>query len=319
MINVMEELTKALHKYTSTVNGEISRKEEGTKLSKFEELLEKYSKTVDDISFEYENMTDEELESAFATAFEESETEDEEVKSAEETEEMSAENSEETELEEVENSEEQEDEEGENFAKLSVNMNGTMREFAVSLQDKITALYELVNNTYADEDGCWYDVTVYDDDKYVIMTDWWSGKGFKQSYKVKKDVYTLVGDRVEVFSTWLTQDEINKLDKMKADYSEMSETLAHYEDEPKKVEILTSEDYSLIADNEEFVSLCEQENHFNMSVEEVVAKADAILTTAAKQHKFSTDKEEKQSIAVKPIPAMKKKAKRFGSLFDGII
>ena len=303
MIKVMSELKDSLDKYSAAVTGENLKKGGEPKL-KFEELLEKYGKSVEDITFEYEGLSDEELEAAFASAFEDSDPEDDEQENEEE---------------EVEAVEEQEEEEEENFAKLSINMNGNVREFAVSLQDKISALYELVNNTYADEDGCWYDVTVYDDDKYVIMTDWWSGKGYKQSYKVKKDVYTLVGDRVEVFSTWLTQDEINKLDKMKADYSVMEEKLSHYEDEPKKLEILGSDDYSLIADNDEFVALCEQDNHFNMSIEEVTAKADAILTTAAKQHKFTANAEDKQPMTVKPIPAPKKKAKRFGSLFDGII
>lgn len=305
MIKVMEELTKALHKYNATVTGENSKEGGEPKLSKFEKLLEKYGKTVEDIDFEYDGLSDDELESAFASAFDESDPEDDGENEEQENEDFEADSSE-------------NEEEEENFAVLSVNLNGAVREFSVSLQDKISALYELVNDTYADEDGCWYDVTVYDDEKYVIMTDWWTGKGYKQSYKVKKDVYTLVGDRVEVFSTWLTQDEINKLDKMKADYSEMSETLAHYEDEPRKVEILTSDDYSLIADDEEFIKLCDQETHFNMSVEEVTAKADAILTAAAKQHKFSAQPEDGKQ-KVKPLPTPKKKSKRFGSLFDGII
>lgn len=299
MIKVMEELTDALHKYTTaTFNGENSEKGGEPKLNKFEELLEKYGKTVEEIDFEYEGLSDVELESAFASAFEEGEPEDGGDEDLDGDEEDDAE---------------------ENFAAMTININGSVKEYSVSLQDKISALYELVNNTYADEDNCWYDVTVYDDDKYVIMVDYWSGKGYKQSYKVKKDVYTLVGDRVEVFATWLTQDEINKLDKMKADYSDMSEKLSHYEEEPKKMEILSSDDYSLIADDEEFVDLCKQDNHFNMSVDEVVAKADAILTAAAKQKKFSvTDSENKQAV-VKPFGRTGKKSKRFGSLFEGII
>ena len=303
LIQVMSDLKESLDKYTAAITGENSKKGGEPKL-KFEELLEKYGKSVEDITFEYEGLSDEELEAAFASAFEDSEPEEEEV-DVEEAQ------------KEVDTDEEEEAEQ--NFATININLNGEVKEFSVSLQDKISALYELVNNTYADEDGVWYDVTVYDDDKYVIMIDYWTGKGYKQSYKVKKDVYTLVGDRVEVFATWLTQDEINKLDRMKADYSVMEEKLSHYEEEPQKLEILKSEDYSLIADNEEFVALCEQENHFNMSVDEVIAKADAILTAAAKQHKFTANAEDKQPMTVKPIPAPKKKAKRFGSLFDGII
>ena len=41
---------------------------------KFNELLEKYGKTVEDITFEYENLSDEELEVKFAGLFEEGNT-----------------------------------------------------------------------------------------------------------------------------------------------------------------------------------------------------------------------------------------------------
>jgi hypothetical protein len=284
-------LNESLKTYTAAI-GENSEKGGEEPKMKFEELLEKYGKTVEDITFDYEGLTDEELESAFASAFEESAEEDE--------------------------SDIEDEEAEENFAKMSVNVGGVVREFSVSLQDKINALYQLVNDTYAD-DGTWYDVTVYDEDKYVIMVDYWSGKGYKQSYKVKKDVYTLTGDRVEVYPQWLTQDEINSLDKLKKDYAEAVEELERYTEEPKKLEILNSDDYSLIADNEEFIKLNKRENYFNLSVEDVEAKADAILTAAAKQHKFSEVGDEKKFSTVKPFATPKKKAKRFGSLFDGII
>ena len=293
LIKVISDLNESLKTYTAAI-GENSEKGGEEPRMKFEELLEKYGKTVEDITFDYEGLTDEELESAFASAFEESAEEDES------------------------DIEDEEDEAEENFAKMSVNVGGVVREFSVSLQDKINALYQLVNDTYAD-DGTWYDVTVYDEDKYVIMVDYWSGKGYKQSYKVKKDVYTLTGDRVEVYPQWLTQDEINSLDKLKRDYAEAVEELERYTEEPKKLEILNSDDYSLIADNEEFIKLNKRENYFNLSVEDVEAKADAILTAAAKQHKFSEVGDEKKSSTVKPFATSKKKAKRFGSLFDGII
>ena len=42
-------------------------------MTKFEELLKKYNKTVEDITFEYEGLSDEELEEVFSTTFGESE------------------------------------------------------------------------------------------------------------------------------------------------------------------------------------------------------------------------------------------------------
>ena len=44
-------------------------------MNKFEELLAKYGKTADEVTFEYENLSDEELEVAFKEAFEEAEEE----------------------------------------------------------------------------------------------------------------------------------------------------------------------------------------------------------------------------------------------------
>ncbi len=44
-------------------------KKGGMQMSKFEELLKKYDKTVDDIDFDYESLSDEELEVAFQKAF----------------------------------------------------------------------------------------------------------------------------------------------------------------------------------------------------------------------------------------------------------
>lgn len=324
MIKVMSELKDSLDKYNAAFNGENSEKG-GNRSVKFEELLEKYNKTVEEIDFEYDGLTDEELEALFAEHFAEPENPEaadpvvDEAFEQEEDEEHEAEDDEDLE-EEDEDSKEDESapEEEENFAKMSITMNGVVKEFSVSLKDKLNALYELVNTTYED-DGTWYDVDVYDDEKYVIMVDCFTGRGYKQSYKVKKDVYTLVGDRVEVYAKWLTEDEINKLDKMKADYAVMEEKLSHYEEEPKKLEILNSDDYSLIAENEEFVALKKQDNHFNMSVEELTAKADAILTAAAKQHKFSVADNHDDQNGVKPFAAPKKKSKRFGTLFDGII
>lgn len=314
LIKIMQELKESLDNYTAAVQAGNEKSKEGgmVNVDKFNELLAQYNVTVDDISFEYEGLSDEELEAKFAEVFT---SEGEPDEPEDEPDPDDADNGE---AEDDEQEDESESDDVElNSVKFSVEYNGATRTYSVSLQDKISALYELVNDTYADEDDCWYDVTVYDDEKYVIMVDYWRGKGYKQSYKVKKDVYTLVGDRVEVFARWLTQDEINALDKMKSDFADVSEKLGKYEAEPDKMKILESDDYSLIANDEEFTEL--KNNHFDMSVEDVTKRADEILTKAAKAHKFSFAPEASSS-PVKPLPPMAKKPqKRFGSLFDGII
>lgn len=191
------------------------------------------------------------------------------------------------------------------------------KEFSVSLQDKIYALSTLVNDTYSESDNTWYEVTVYDDEKYVVMKDWWNDKAFKQSYKVKKDVYSLVGDRVAVYAQYLTEDEIKKLDDMRANYSSISDKLAKYEAEPQKMEILNSEDYANIADTEAFAELKKEENHFDMSVDELKSECDRQLLAYAKNNKIEYSEQiDKKSVGMKQFGRKDtKKSGRYGNLF----
>ena len=295
---------------------------------KFNELLEKYGKTVEDIDFEYEGLTDEELEEAFAKAFEEEDpsTSEDEVKPEEESqdENFADDDPEDDDPEETDPEEPEEevvvidDDTLPRKVTHSVTYGEVTKEFSVSLQDKIYALSTLVNDTYSETDNAWYDVTVYDDEKYVVMKDWWNDKAFKQSYKVKKDVYSLVGDRVAVFAQYLTEDEIKKLDDMRANYSSTVEKLAKYESEPDKMEILNSDDYANIAETAEFVELKKEENHFDMAVEDVRAKADELLLAYAKGNKieFAEKDEKKKTVGMKQFgQKSNKKPGRYGNLF----
>lgn len=317
----MKELKESLDNYAAIETAKNSKEGGSMKLDKFNELLEKYGKTAEDIDFEYEEMSDEELEAKFEELFGETESEsasEEEEAEAEGDAEADSEDDAEVNEEDDAEADEPEEDEEEFSVKYSVEYNGKTINMSVSLQDKINALYELINNTYGD-DGSWYEVTVYDDDRYVIMVDYWNGKAYKQSYKVKKDVYTLVGDRVEVFARYLTADEISALDKMKADYAEASDKLSKYEAEPEKMSILMSSDYEAIANDEAFIALCEQKNHFDMSVAEVSAKADEILVNAVKNKTISYSTETTGTNNFKPLPPAKKNKKKYGSIFDGIV
>ena len=180
-------------------------------MDKFNELLEKYGVTAEEITFEYADLSDEELEAKFEEVFSASNDPDPEDGD-----------------QEIDSSEGDADEgngEEEFAVRYTVEAGDVRREFSVSLQEKLQAISDLVNEVYAD-DETWYAVEVYDDDKYVIMIDWYSNKAYRQSYKVRKDVYSLTGERVEVFARWLTTDEIGKLDEMKASYAEISDKLS---------------------------------------------------------------------------------------------
>lgn len=290
----------------------------------FEALLEKYGKTVEDINFEYENLSDEELEAAFAEAF--AESSDLELAENEDPAPASEDNEDVVETEEPESDEEKSEEpvvSEENSIECSVSIGEYSKKFSVSLNDKLSAITTLVNDTYSD-DCTWYDCTVYDESREVVMIDFWGGKAYRQSYKVKDDVFTLKGDRVPVFSVWMTEDEQKAFEKMKADFSDISEKLAKYEEEPKKMEILNSDDYNLVCESEEFMSLKEVENHFDLSVEEVEASADKILNTYAKTCGRSKDSNVtfsevgKENVSKKTLANDKKvtKESRYGNLFS---
>lgn len=198
--------------------------------------------------------------------------------------------------------------------KKKYSVNGV--EFELSLSDIQNAMCDLVNSTYSESDNDYYGCEIYQDSKTVVMIGMWSGKAYKQNYKVRGGVYNLVGDRIPVKPIFVTSDEEAELDKMRANYSSISQKLEKYEAEPTKMEILNSEDYTNIADTAEFVELKKEENHFDMSVEELKAEADRQLLEYAKGNKIEFS-EEKKSVGMKQFSQKKSgKAGRYGSLFN---
>ena len=72
LIETLEKLNMTLESFN---NKTYSEKGGEKVMNKFEELCLKYNKTADEVTFEYENLSDEELEVAFKEAFEEAEEE----------------------------------------------------------------------------------------------------------------------------------------------------------------------------------------------------------------------------------------------------
>lgn len=316
LIETLEKLNDTL---TTISNFNINNAEgkEDNQVPKFEELLEKYGKTVEDITFDYEGLSDEELEVAFAEAFEE----DKEVESAVSEEEHVEEESEEESIEE--NGEEGSEEEIENEEaeetftnKWSViDSNGTIHEFELSLDDIQSALYNLINDTYSEADNAWYSVSVYD--SHVIMHDWWNSKNYKQTYKRDGDSFTLTGDRVEVFANWLTKDEENSLAELRSNYSSIKAELETYqkaEATAKKDALFTSDEYKVISGETEFKEL--SNNHVEFSYEELKTKLDSIVLSYVKSGnlKFSNEETKSNRIAFSGASATEKK-KPYGNLF----
>lgn len=190
-----------------------------------------------------------------------------------------------------------------NTVKYSFEINGEIKEYAVSLQDKIYAIQDLVNATYAEQDNTYYGVTVYEE--YVIMCDWWTGRYYKQSYKDEDGNYSLVGDRVEVYVDFVTEEEQKELESMRSNYSSVVEELNKYkeaEDIADKMSIFDDESYSDYLETDEFKELMSEDTLKKFSKEELQVKADAALGKLVKKNKvFSFSASENKDKKVNKI------------------
>ena len=208
-----------------------------------------------------------------------------------------------------------------NSIECSYTVNDETKTYAVSLDEKISAIHCLVNDTYAEADNTYYGVSVYD--SYVIMQDWCSGRYFKQSYMDENDTYTLTGDRVEVYAEFVTKDELNELNDMRSNYSTVVNELNQYkynEEFADKMTVFEDEAYTDYLETDEFKTLMSKETVDKYSKEELAEKADATLGKFVKSTKtFSyTENKTKKSIAsVKVFSDVNKtrKPSRYGDLF----
>lgn len=300
------EMQEKLDKLISCFNIDNSKKG-GISMNHFEELLAKYSKTVEDITFEYESMSDEELDAKFEELFGEGETEPEDDS-------VVVENSDET--EEVEVSEEAETTEVvEAIAEDEV----FTRTYELSHDDIRCALYALLM-PYEEADNTYYYISdVFDD--YFVYESWCGGAIYGQDYTKDEEVVSFDGERYELFRELLTASEKAELEAMRSNYAAISEKLKVYEDaeiEAKKTELLNADDYASIRDSKVFASLVE--DHANITYEELQSQCDKMLLDAVKSGKYSainsTDDATKTSKKQFTNPTVKKtKPSRYGKLF----
>ena len=314
LVKTLERLNATLSKFNIDSKSE---KEVKNEMSFMETLMEKYGVTLEDIDFDFETMNDEELEKAFADKFETSEeTEETPIEeNAEESEEIT---------EEFGDDDEDDEEQSDDYTgddevtpkKYSIEMSdGTVKEFALSLQDKISALDTLVNETYSETDNDYYYTLVYDKD--VVMVSYWTGTAYRQAYKERKGVYSLQGDRIPVHALYVTDDEEAELDRIRSNYSVIETELSEYkyaEEKANKDALMKSEEYSSIANTKEFGEIKVDE----LSFEELKGELDSILLNYAKAGKLSfAEKKTEKKLSVKPLPFNAKKKKgRYGSLFS---
>ena len=331
----LEELARQIAEIQQSLSINNSEKGGTDSLMKFDELLKKYNKTAEEVTFETEGLSDEELEAKFAEAFgevpAEGESAPEEGEAPAEGEAAAEGEESETKPEEGEEAGTPAPEEGEaapaegtpapeapaaNIT-ASIKTGDKVATFGLSLDEKAYAVHQLVNTTYADADNDYYFTECFEDDGYVIMQSWCTGRAFKQGIERNGDDYSLVGDRVEVFSVWVTEDEKKQLESMQNSYDSVLTKLQNYESEPQKMEVLNKDKYNYVRESEEFSKLMKTETHFNMSVDEVTAKADSILLNAAENGSLKFAQQQNVQTTRKAIQFNKSKGSgRYGNMFS---
>lgn len=320
MIEVLEKLNVTLSNFNTNTT------QKGGNEMKFEELLAKYGKTAEEVTFEIEGLSDEELEAKFAETFEENDGEGAGEGDNGDGEGDNADGSGDGDGEGESGGEGEDIFESRKLYSIDDNGNATVT-FEISHEDIRGALFNLIS-IYEDEDNEWYWITnVYDD--YFIFENWMGDKLYKQSYAVDGDNVSLSGDRQEMFKMILTESEKLAIEKMREDYSVLEgkyNELKAFKDnydaaelKAQKDAIFERDEYSVLAEDEAFKALISDAEKF--SVEEVESKAKAIFADyVIKTGTFSTSSnDDKQKPAVHVFSSgteKDKKKKAYGNLFN---
>ena len=295
-------------------------KEGGNKesMTKFEELLAKYNKTVEDVTFDYSELSDEELEAKFAEVFGEDNNTDGDNSGDNTANEPSNDN--EGDGENTTESERTNDGDNEGEGQNFENMTKT---FEISHDDIRYALYNLLSS-YEDADNEWYYITgVYD--SYFVYESWDGGKIYGQKYTKDNDNVSFDGERYNLHKEYLTDSEYTEIQDMRSNYSSVVEELNTYKSAEvfaDKMTVFDDEAYSEYLDTDEFKALMSEDSVNKYSKEELSEKADATLGKLVKKNKtfsFAGETPQKKHVSRVAFNAEKETEdtyKPYGDLFD---
>ena len=312
LIELLENLNKTLSNFNKEQSSVQILSKEGGKnnnMTKFEELLAKYGKTAEDVTFDYAEMSDEELEAKFAEMFDNNNSDGDNSDDGESGEPSNDGEGDEgaSELEDNSNGEG----EGQNFEKL-------VRTFEISHEDTRYALYQLLSE-YETADNEWYFInSVYDN--HFTYENWNGDKIFGQNYTKDGDNVTFDGERYNLHRELLTDSEFAELQSMRSNYAalkEFKETAEKNELHAKREEILNSEKYEAVSDTEAFKELVK--NMDNYSLEELDKEAKIIFADNFNMETFAAHTEKAQKNSTVKVFANVNKSKkdnRYGNLFS---
>lgn len=309
---IVDLLSNINDKLDNLSNTKFNEKGVESTMTHFEELLAKYNKTVEDIDFDYENMTDEELDAKFSELFDETE------------EEIVIDNEEETEVEEETETVVVEEEvvieeevfEEEEVIEEEISVENHELKYELSHDDIRYALYNLIAAKSEDDYYYTWIAEVYDN-KFIYQ-DCRDNKFYRQKYAKDGDNVALDGEPVEVFSEWLSKDEKDALEALKADYAVLREFKENYDlsmIRAEKEAILNSNEYAEISESDEFKTLVSEMDKY--SVDEIKVKADLLFAASMKKKfSFSVSTEKKAHSVSVDLSAKASKNKPYGKLFN---
>lgn len=315
LIETLDNLNKTLSSLNinSKTNPTVEKFEKGgsteTNMTKFEELLEKYNKTVEDITFEYEGLSDEELEEVFSTTFGESEpTPDTILTESDKSDDDTDDDTDNSTTDEPDDTTD-DDKDKDTYSKT----------FELSHEDVRSALYQLLAPIEETLNEYYWIISVYDD--YFIYESC-CGNYYNQAYTKENDTIAFDGERQEVFAEFVTADEKAELEDMRTNYSSISEKLARYEEAEEiadKMTVFEDQAYSKYLETDEFKKLMDVENVKKFTKDELVEKADAALGKVVKTTKtFSMDTDESHK-ETKPSFFAFAKTEHESSFLDGLL
>ena len=289
-------------------------------MTKMDELLQKYNKSLEDITFEYDGMTDEELEAKFAELFdgESDGSSSDQNGGALADPPATGDNTTPGEDDDKDDDEEEKDPEEDEAStdptpKKKVDNTFTIGNvnYELSLGEKDFALYQLVNAVYADADNTWYGVISYED--YVIMEDWCTGQLYRQSYSQDGDDLTLTGDRVRVYAVYVTEEERTELENMRANYAslvEFKDNADRAASREEKLNSVSDDKYAVIKNEKSYKDLVKKIDDYSLTDFEKEVKL--ILFEYREKHPI-VESNHKVNF---DLNEQTKKKKAYGNLFD---
>lgn len=271
-------------------------------MDKFNELLEKYGVTIEDIDFEYENVDDETLEQLFAEKFDADGSDDDSDVG-------------------TDDGSNGEGDIDDGSDKVSDDIKYALT-YELSHDDIRCGIYNLLSVSLAENTYAWV-AEVYDNYFIYEECNYETGsyKYVKQSYSVDGDDIAFSGDSVEVFPEFVTESEKNALAALRLEYAELKAFKEEIEKQAlqvKKDEILNNEKYSVLSGNEKFEQLKKDAEKFSVEDIEKEVKlifADHVMETGSYSVSVEDADTKPQKIGFN-FSDKPKKAQAYAGLFD---